>query len=256
MWHLTCGDLAAQSVNQLLGAAISLRVMRDDLAVGPLADISTAPCSMRVAFWQQVWPQSVQPSPNFDPGIADDAQWLAALVEQPQAVTVWHGDSCSEQLLLARVAAALEGSPVALWEVACGTGDSRVATRKAVSMHAPEALAELYQPRRVAPQRLQRLAAQWRVMQATPGSIRRWQNGEFSTEDYRLIDSRLVHFATEQYQPLARVMASVMAECDGFFATDFFLWWRARELAAAGQLKLSLPAAATYAEQQVCLATA
>lgn len=34
-------------------------------------------------------------------------------------------------------------------------------------------------------------------------------------------------------------MADVMARTDGFFASDYFLFWRARELAAAGQLVLS-----------------
>ena len=41
MWHITCGDLAADSVRQLLAEGNELRVLRDDLAVGPLADVES-----------------------------------------------------------------------------------------------------------------------------------------------------------------------------------------------------------------------
>ena len=41
MWHITCGDLAAESVRPLLADGSEVRVLRDDLAVGPLADIET-----------------------------------------------------------------------------------------------------------------------------------------------------------------------------------------------------------------------
>ncbi|MCY1543002.1 hypothetical protein D9M68_787870 [compost metagenome] len=34
-------------------------------------------------------------------------------------------------------------------------------------------------------------------------------------------------------------MADVMARCDGFFASDYFLFWRARELAVAGRIELA-----------------
>lgn len=242
MWHLVCGDNAVAGVTQSIGegaAATGLRVLRDDLAVGPLTDVDTPPCAARVAFWQAAWPASVQPAPDFASGLPADARWLAALAEQGQPVTVWHGDSASEQLLLARVAHALEHSALALWEVPCGTGDSRVETRKAVAMHAPEALAALAQPREVSASRRQALAAQWRAVLADHGLIHRWQAGDFSGEDYQRIDADLLRYARDEAQPLARLMAEVMARNDGFFATDTFVLWRARELAAAGALVLS-----------------
>jgi hypothetical protein len=46
MWHLTCGDLAAESVRRLLGEGEEIRVLRDDLAVGPLAE-SMLPRALR-----------------------------------------------------------------------------------------------------------------------------------------------------------------------------------------------------------------
>lgn len=255
MWHLVCGDNAVAGVTQVIGqpaADAGLRVLRDDLAVGPLADIDAPPCAGRAAFWSAVWPQGVTPVPDFARDLPADAQWLSGLARQERPVTVWHADSASEQLLLARVANALEGTEVALIEVACGTGNSWVQSRQAVAMREPQALLKLARPRPVEAERHATLAAQWRAVVADGGLIHRWQAGAFSTEDYRLIDAALLHHASAEPQPLPRVMAEVMKRCDGFFATDYFLFWRARELAAAGQLVLDgEPGECGYAALQV-----
>lgn len=242
MWHLVCGDNAVAGVSHVIGpqaAEAGLRVMRDDLAVGPLGDVNSPPCTARVAFWSAVWPQTVTPAPDFSTGLSEDARWLAELRQQDRPVTVWHGDSCSEQLLLARVAHALQGSAVELWEVPCGSGDSRVQTRLAVAMHRPEALAQIATPRLVDTERKAALTTQWQALLADPQPVRRWQAGAFSSESYQAVDNTLLAHASEQPQPLARLMAEVMARNDGFFATDFFVFWRARELAATGQLTIS-----------------
>lgn len=182
MLHLTCGDLAGDSVRALLAEHehhAQVRVLRDDLAVGPLIDVDRAPCAARAAFWAQVWPDEVTPRPAFASDLAADALWLAELSNHVQAVTVWHGDSASEQLLLARLAAALQGSSCTLYEVVCGTGDSSVRRRKAVSMHSPEALAALYRPQAVSASRQTELTAAWHQQCADPHVIRRWHDGIF-----------------------------------------------------------------------------
>jgi len=242
MWHLVCGDYAVAGVTLVIGATAAktrLRVLHDDLAIGPLVDVDTPPCTARATFWQTLWPESVLPVPDFASAMPADARWIAALAEQSQPVTVWHGDSASEQLLLARVAHALEHSPLAFWEVPCGTGDSSVETRQAVAMHTPEALAALAQPREVAAPRRHALAAKWRTAVESHALIRRWQAGEFAGEDYQSIDATLLRHVRDDTQPLARLMTDVMARNSGFFATDYFLYWRVRELAAAGALLLS-----------------
>lgn len=254
MLHLTCGDLAGNSVRALLAGRepdAQVRVLRDDLAVGPLSDVDRPPCAARVAFWEQVWPAEVAPRPAFADELAADAVWRTELAEQAAAVTVWHGDSASEQLLLARIAAVLQGSSCGLHEVACGTGDSRAGQRKAVSMHSPEALAALYSPRAVPASRQAGLAAVWHEQCASSHDIRRWCEGAFQGEDYRLIDAALVAASPDEFAPLARAMAEIMSHCDGFFATDFFLYWRARVLAAAGHLEILGDPAAGYRDLQV-----
>ncbi|MFL9813763.1 DUF1835 domain-containing protein [Stutzerimonas sp. VN223-3] len=250
MWHLTCGDLAADSVRQLLDEGDEIRVLRDDLAVGPLADIESPPCSERVAFWEGVWPVGLEPRPDIS-GIVDDAEWLARLSSQSRSVSVWHGDSASEQLMLARVAAALEGSSLPFYEVVCGTGDSRVGKRMAVSMHPLDDLAALNQPRAVEPVRIAGLASQWRAAMTENAAIRRWIDGRFVGEDHQRIDRELTDACSHAEMPLARAMAEVMGHCDGFFPTDLFLYWRARELAQRGVIQLTGDRGDGYATVQV-----
>ncbi len=257
VWHLVCGDNAAEGVASVLGEALarqSLRVLRDDLAVGPLRDVDRPPCAARAAFWSAVWPAQVLPVPAFDTDLPADAQWLAGLARGAAEVTLWHGDSCSEQLLLARVAAALDGSDLALWEVACGTGDTRVAQRKAVAMRHPRELLELHRPRLMDAERRHALAAQWRAAVAEDADVRRWSDGEFHGETFATVDASLLGFCTPEWQPLAQPMGDTMRHCDGFFASDFFLAWRARELAARGALHLEGSLQGRYSEQRVRLA--
>jgi hypothetical protein len=254
MWHLVCGDLAAASVAPILGETESqyLRVLRDDLAIGPLAGIDQSPCTTRTHFWLGLWHESMQPVPDFANGLDADAKWLAELKHSTEAVTVWSGDSCSEQLLLARVAQALQGSGVALWEVACA--NPQRPPRKAVSLRSTDELQALYQQRSLltTAQRTH-LAEQWQQAVQVNADIRCWLAEEFSQHTYALVDEPLVQSCTAQWRPLGRIMADVMAQSDGFFPTDSFLHWRARQLAATGQIELEKPLSTPYPEQQARL---
>lgn len=258
MWHLVCGDLAVEGVTHVLGehiAAQSLRVLHDDLAVGPLIDIDQPPGAQRIAYWQSLWPASLQPVPDFAGELVREARWLSGLAHGPRAVTVWHGDSCSEQLLLARLAHALAGSPVELWEVACGNPQLR--PRRAVSLRRREELVDLYQHHhRLDASRRQQLAAQWQVLVNDNAAIRLWFAGRFQSVAPACIDEPLLAACSSEWQPLTHAMAQVMAHCDGFFPTDVFLYWRARELATEGRLLLDGSDRDGYAGRQVRLAEA
>ncbi len=252
-WHLTCGDLAAERVATVTAGQpeATIRVMRDDLAIGPLRDVDAERCPARASFWEAVWPTNAEPRPDFSRVLADDARWLAELPRQGLGVTVWHGDSASEQLLLSRVCAALVGSPLPLFEVACGTGDSRVGTRMAVSMHSPAALAERFRPQRIDVARQRQLAGQWQGAVAADADIRRWREGRFFGEGFEAIDAQLIGATGADWMPLAHAMAEVMRHCDGFFPTDYFLYWRARELVRGGRLELDGVPVAQYSVLQV-----
>jgi hypothetical protein len=255
MWHLVCGDLAVPGVTHVLGAAAAqqqLRVLRDDLAVGPLSDIDTPPCQVRAQFWQAVWPQAARAMPDMQAELSADATWLSQLAQGNKDVTVWTGDSCSEQLLLARLAHALQGSRVALWEVACA--NPQRPPRKAVSLRTHDELIELYAQRTLlSAERRGQLAAQWQHAVQANAPIRTWLAGDFTNHSHALVDEPMLRSCSHNWRALARVMADGMAAQDGFFPTDFFLDWRARELAASGQLELQLAPSSAYSDQHVRL---
>lgn len=232
MLHIVCGDLAQITLQQTLGPEARIQVLRDDLAIGPLGDIDSPPCAARAAFWNQAWADRWPSKPDFATDLAEDARWLAQLQEE---VTVWHGDSCSEQLLLTRVAAALNGR-APLWEVACGRLPQL--PRRTVSLCAPELLNELHGQRRlVTAERREQLAGVWWQQCREDANVRLWQDGVFSGQDFDEVDQALLA-ACGQSGELARAMAQVMADTTGFYPTDLFLLWRARELERQGLIRL------------------
>jgi hypothetical protein len=234
MLHLVCGDLAGEVLRKALGPQARIRVLRDDLAVGPLRDIESPPCAARVAFWEQVWPAQLPGRPDFAGELTGDAGWLAQLDE---AVTLWHGDSCSEQLLLTRVAASLDQSGAPLWEVACG--QLPTGPRRTVSLCSPTQLASLYQQARALDgERRRALAAIWREQCHLNAEIRLWQDGRFVSQGFAELDQALLD-ACGRHGQLAEAMGQVMAGTRGFFPTDLLLFWRARELQARGLLRLA-----------------
>ncbi|GAB3371343.1 DUF1835 domain-containing protein [Azotobacter armeniacus] len=250
-WHLVCGDLAAEAIRPLLGEAARIGVLRDDLAVGPLLDVEEPPCAVRAAFWQGVWPPG-QAQPPFAAQLAEEAQWLAGLARQAEPVTVWHGDSASEQLLLARIAAAFLDAPLELREVACGSGDSGVRQRRAVSQCSPQQLRDCQrQARPLSAGRRAELAGQWRQAVAENGGVRRWRAGAFHTEDYRLVDGMLLCLCSRDWQALPLLLSQAMRCCSGFFATDLFLAWRLRELARQGRVDFAGAPQAEFASLRV-----
>lgn len=233
-WHVLCGDVAAEQLSPLIKRddSTQIKVLRDDLAVGPLQDVDRPPCAARVAFWQSVWPEEARAELDLSP-LSSDAQWLQALPQQPYSVTVWHGDSASEQLMLARVACWLGESPVSFHEVHCGTGQSHTGARRAVSMCSPEQLAA-FVPQEVSTARRRQLVAIWAKQRASSSVLRCWRAGQCLASGYEVPDAALIAACDNTWRPLARVMAAVMKEADGYFPTDYFVYWRVRVLATQG----------------------
>ncbi|SFB22662.1 DUF3658 domain-containing protein [Azotobacter beijerinckii] len=219
-WQLVCGDLAAEAVRPLLGAAARIEVLHDDLAVGPLLDVDEPPCAVRAAFWDGVWPPG-SPPPAFAVQLAEEAEWLAALARQAEPVTLWHGDS-------------------------------GVRRRRAVALCSPQQLRDCQrQARPLSAERRAELAGQWRRAVAENGGVRRWRDGVFHSEDYRLVDGMLLCLCSRDWQPLPPLLSQAMRCCSGFFATDLFLAWRLRELARQGRVGFAEAPEADFAGQRV-----
>ncbi|WP_201305649.1 DUF1835 domain-containing protein [Alcanivorax sp. S71-1-4] len=251
MWHVLCGDVAARQLSPLIkrNGSAQIKVLRDDLAVGPLQDVDMPPCAARAAFWQAVWPEEA--SAELDLGsLSSDVRWLQALPQQPYSVTVWHGDSASEQLMLARVAFWLGESPVSVQEVKCGTGESHTGGRRAVSMCAPAQLAA-FVPQAVSMARRQQLAGHWSAQRASASVLRCWRAGQLLAGGYEVPDAALMAACDSAWRPLPAVMAAVMEAADGYFPTDYFVYWRARVLAAQGQVVIEGDAGKGYSGLRV-----
>ncbi|MBB4865869.1 hypothetical protein HNP46_004770 [Pseudomonas nitritireducens] len=237
--HLVCGDGAADALRRAVEAGVltekNIRVMPDDLAVGPLSDVDTPPCEQRAAFWHALGDEALRYR-EIAIEMATDANWLRS----PDAaiVTLWHGDSASEQLLLRRVCALLPAH-VSLRSVAAGSGQCRCDDRHAIAMLGPEELANaLAASHELSATERRELGGQWQRALQDNAELRLWLDGQLTASGYEHIDSVLVDFVTEQWRPVRSVIGPTMAYVDGLFVSDLLAAWRLRELVAAGRLQL------------------
>ncbi len=119
--HVVFGDAGGGGLQQAArigGWKQPIVVFRDDLSVGPLCDADTPQAQGRKDWWRQVY----EGDQAFDDAMLDSLgeitpfDALAALTQDPAAPTVvWVGDSASERLVLALVAAVLNSdAPLAV----------------------------------------------------------------------------------------------------------------------------------------------
>ena len=89
-------------------------VLRDDLAVGPLSDIDSTGL-IRSGFWQRVAPHS---DIDFAAEMRQALDQLQDVRKSETEVAIWHGQSASDQLMLRRVVFHLYQAPQRINEVA------------------------------------------------------------------------------------------------------------------------------------------
>lgn len=237
--HLVCGDGAAEALRRAVEAGVlvekKIRVMPDDLAVGPLSDIDTPPCEQRAAFWHQVGGEALRYR-EIAIEMATDVNWLRS--PDAPAVTLWHGDSASEQLLLRRVCALLPAD-ISLRSVGAGSGECRCEDRHAIAMLKPIELANaLAASHELDATERQQLGADWRRALTGNAELRLWLDGQLAGASYEHIDRILLDSASESWRPVQSVIGPTMAYVDGLFVSDLLAAWRLREHVAAGTLEL------------------
>nr|WP_294980384.1 DUF1835 domain-containing protein [uncultured Pseudomonas sp.] len=237
--HLVCGDGAAEALRRAVEAGVlvekKIRVMPDDLAVGPLGDVDTPPCQQRAAFWHELGGEVLRER-EIAIELASDVNWLRS--PDASSVTLWHGDSASEQLLLRRVCALLP-ERVSLRSVGAGSGQCRCEDRHAIAMLKPEELANaLAASHELDAAERQRLGEDWRRALAENAELRLWLDGQLSGAGYAHIDHVLLDSASESWRPAQSLIGPTMAYVDGLFVTDLLAAWRLREQVAAGALEL------------------
>lgn len=237
--HLVCGDGAADALHRAVEAGVltekRIRVMPDDLAVGPLSDVDTPPCLQRAAFWHELGGDALQ-AREIAIEMATEVNWLHS--PDVSIVTLWHGDSASEQLLLRRVCALLPAH-VTLRSVGAGSGQCRCDDRHAIAMLKPVELANaLAASHELDAAERQRLGEDWQRALAENAELRLWLNGELSAASYAHIDRILLESATEKWRPVRSIIGPTMAYVEGLFVSDLLAVWRLRAQVAAGALEL------------------
>lgn len=238
--HICCGDSAAALIRAALPGAAVL-TLRDDLAVGPLADVDGA-ATARVAFWAEVMPppdlRAIEAEGPLAGQLAAEAQALRNLPQAAQSVVVWHGTGAAERLMLCRVLRALQGSGIPVAEVAVGPGSLPDAGRTdmtAVAMLAPDAVPALAAAARpVPPDRRDRLARDWDRLRADGSGLRHAVGDTITGAPIDAHDGEILAAVGPDWQRTARAVGRPMGEITGFFATDSFVFWRLRRLAAQG----------------------
>ncbi len=239
--HVVYGDSAGGTLRHALakaGRSDQIVVLRDDLAIGPLAGIDDHVQS-RVRFWKRI-------APHGDIDFALEMQRvldkLQMLQREVADVVIWHGPCASDQLLLRRVVAHLRGTPHRIHEVAMdvrelvGTVSNELAS---VAMYPPERLsAQCFHTTPMAPMRIRQLSDEWQQSVEANAEMRLWKNHALVSAAYCLADAVILQHATSDWVRASRVVGDVMGAIEGMLASDGFIFWRCLELAEAGELAL------------------
>ena len=240
--HVVNGDVAGATLKQALaqaGRPDSVVVLRDDLAVGPLVDVDSVAMA-RSGFWQRVAPNS-----NID-FAAEMRDALAALADLRDATTegaIWHGQSASDQLMLRRVAFHLHQSPQRINEVGMDVRELEAPNGQGplttIGMYSGARLARRFST--IAPVsvlRIGRLAYEWQQTVRENAATRLWKGNTLVPVSYGTVDEVILEHVPTDWASARDVVGSIMGAIDGLLASDWFVFWRCRELVGNGQLLL------------------
>ena len=239
--HVVSGDTAAGT----LKAALQLEpgdlvVMRDDLSVGPLADVEQPPFPIRSAFWRRVLgPEGTLFAATQDVDqLGETAAAFANLPADPRPAVVWTGTGANEQLTLRRVASLLSQGTRPLWVIEVLPED-----QKPLPQHWRSGVGVLNEVelRRILPRRRliddkerQSLALEWRRLQVenSTETMCRSIAGKIETQPIASHDADIAAAADKDWQRTVKVVGHVMGHAEDHIS-DIFIFWRLRERAWA-----------------------
>ena len=239
--HVVNGDVAGNTLRQALAQAARpdpVIVLRDDLAVGPLVDVDGIG-QIRAGFWQRVAPRT---DIDFPAEMRQALEQLQTLRQSEMEVAIWHGQSAADQLMLRRVVFHLYQAPQRINEVAMDLRELELppqAGLAAIGMYSPARLARRFST--IAPVsvlRLGRLGYEWQQNVRENADVRLWKGNTLVPAAYHSIDDIIMDRAPADWTPAAQVVGSVMGAIEGLLASDWFVFWRCRELISTGRLVL------------------
>ncbi len=86
--------------------------------------------------------------------------------------------------------------------------------------------------------RLGRLGYEWQQNVKENADVRLWKGNTLVPAAYHTVDDVILERAPAEWTPAAQVVGSVMGAIEGLLASDWFVFWRCRELVSTGQLVL------------------
>jgi hypothetical protein len=223
--HVVNGDVAGNTLRQALAQAA-----RPDVDSTGL---------IRSGFWQRVAPHT---DIDFAAEMRQALDQLQALRRDDLEVAIWHGQSASDQLMLRRVVFHLYQAPQRINEVSMDLRELEVPAQgnlAAIGMYPAARLARRFST--IAPVsvlRLGRLGYEWQQNVKENADVRLWKGNTLVPAAYHNVDDVILERAPEDWKPAAEVVASVMGAIEGLLASDWFVFWRCRELISTGQLML------------------
>ena len=218
---------------------------RDPLNVGPLGDVDGTG-AQREAFWERAYVgrgrgtaagrRAFQKERDQERA-TEDAAW-ERLLASAMPVVAWHGPHAMESLLALRVAALLNGSGRAMYEVVrSGPRRSGLPTfYNAVAISRPDELAPLLRTR-TAVTDFDARAQEWaRVCAAERVCFRELaDDGAVIGLPEDGYDERLISNCSSDWSLIPRVIGRTMGDTP---VGDLLLAWRLRELVSAGVLEV------------------
>jgi len=239
--HVVNGDAAGNTLRQALAQASRpdpVVVLRDDLAVGPIADVDSTGL-IRSGFWQRVAPKT---DIDFAAEMRHALDQLQALRRDDKEVAIWHGQSAADQLMLRRVVSHLYQAPQRINEVSMDLRELETPPQgnlASIGMYPAARLAR--RSSTIAPVsvlRLGRLGYEWQQNVKENADVRLWKGNTIVPAAYHTVDDVILDRTPDDWTPAIQVVGSVMGAVDGLLASDWFVFWRCRELISAGQLVL------------------
>lgn len=86
--------------------------------------------------------------------------------------------------------------------------------------------------------RLGRLGYEWQQNVKENADVRLWKGNTLVPAAYHNVDDVILERAPADWTPAAQVVGSVMGAVEGLLTSDWFVFWRCRELVSTGQLVL------------------
>lgn len=234
--HLTQRIAGADSVRaglDLLGRREEVFCSFDDLAVGPLHDVDRD-AAARVAWWRRVVGRTFKHSRSQP---LDEAPIWTRIVDDGRDVVVWHGPHPAEYMHALRACWWLRLTPSRVFEVRLPAADNPTLAPfyGSVAGSRPERIAAAWSHvRRVRRGTVENRAKQWFALRRQRGDrFRELRRGRIIELPVTVHDEALMRAAKAWSSPFRGVGRVIDRHPTG----DYVLFWRTRELLAAGRLE-------------------